>query len=49
MPAKLLKSSTYPNFPRFMKAELVGPNTNHTPSVKEDDTEGNRVEHGLGS
>ena len=32
-----------------MKAELVGPNTNHTPSVKEDDTDGNRVEHGLGS
>lgn len=32
-----------------MKAKLVGPNTNHTPSVKEDDAEGNRVEHGLGS
>lgn len=32
-----------------MKAELVGPNTNHAPCVKEDDTEGNRVEYGLRS
>jgi hypothetical protein len=32
-----------------MEAELVGPDADHTPAVEENDRDGNRVEHGLGS
>jgi hypothetical protein len=32
-----------------VEAELVGPNADHTPAIEEDDSDGNRVEHGLGS
>ena len=40
---------TYPDFPCIVEAELIGPDTDHAPSIKEDDTNGDGVEHCFGS
>jgi hypothetical protein len=32
-----------------MEAEFVSPNTDHSPTVKQNDSNGNCIEHGFGS
>ena len=40
---------TYPDFPCIVEAELVGPDADHAPAIKQDDSNGDGVEHGFGS
>jgi len=43
------KRETYPDFPCVMEAEFVGPNTDHSPTIQQDNSKGNGIEHGFGS
>lgn len=42
------RAASYPEFPRVVEAEPVGPDANHTPAVENDAGDCNGVEHGLG-
>jgi hypothetical protein len=35
-------------FPHIMEAELLRPDTNHSPAIKQDDANGDGIEHSFG-
>lgn len=39
----------YPKLPGVVKSEFVGPDPDHAPTIKQNDSDRNRVEHGFGS